>query len=406
MAKVLFGWEFGGGMGHLTALLPIAQGLADSHEPVFVVKNLASAATLLTERGEIVAGASLLQAPRWPTRKAPSAQEPLARSLADTLKIHGYPDPALLYGQARGWRDIMRLVDPSLVVADFAPTLLLAARGVVPTIAIGSGYTTPPGGAPLRPMRPWEKDLPPESRVAEQEALRSVQAVQRKLGCTPAAHLSDLFEGDRTFVYTIPEFDPYRSQREAPLVDPFNVPSFGQVRPVAERPEGRIFAYLPADHPHLATILMALRRMGLNGDVFVPGLPEAMRQAYASPGLTFHHRLVDLERVLPDAQVIIHHGGHGTSYAALRAGTPQLVLVNNLERLVTSYGLHQLNCAITLNADGKLDVEAVANYLHRLLHEEKIHRAAYDAAQSLAARPAANPVKTVLEACRQMLAGA
>ena len=67
MGRILFGWEFGGGLGHLTTLLPIAEGLAGSHEAVFAVKHLGNASRFLTSRGGPVADAMLLQAPRWPT---------------------------------------------------------------------------------------------------------------------------------------------------------------------------------------------------------------------------------------------------------------------------------------------------------------------------------------------------
>lgn len=403
MTRVLFGWEFGGGLGHLATLLPIAKGLVGSHEPVFAVKQLSNATSLLADQGEMVAAATLLQAPRWPTQSKSKGPEVLTHSLADTLKIHGYHDRGLLYGLARGWRGILRLVDPSLVIADYSPTLLLAARGVVPTIALGTGYSTPPGGRPLPPMRPWEKQLPATSRAAEREVLQAVQFVQRQLGCPAAAFLGDLFNGDRTFVCTIPEFDPYRDYREEPTLMPFNLPDFGLVRPLAERPEGRIFVYLPANHPHLVTTLAAIRKLRLTGDIFVPGLPEEVRRRFAAPSLIFHERPLALEQVLPGARVAIHHGGHATSYAALRSGTPQLLLINNLERLVTSYGLHQLNCAIAINADGKMEVDGMADCLRRLLQTDEIHRSAQAGAESLAARPATNPVKTILEACQDML---
>lgn len=403
MSKVLFGWEFGGGRGHLTTLLPIAKGLVGRHEPVFAVKQLGDAASFLADQGDVVAAATLLQAPRWPTDHQPTDPRALAHTHADTLRNHGYHDSRLLYGIARGWRAILRLVDPCLVVADYSPTLLMAARGLVPTLALGTGYSTPPGGRPLPPMRPWEKQVPGSSRAAEREVLQSVRTVQRQLGCPPADFLSDLFNGDRTFVCTIPEFDPYREYREAPMLLPFNLPEFGPVRPLDERPEGRIFVYLPADHRHLATTLAAIRKLRLTGDVFVPGISKDLRRRFAASSLTFHDQPLALEQVLPEARVAIHHGGHATSFAALRSGTPQLLLVNNLERLVTSYGLHQINCAITLNADGKLEVDGMANYLRRLLHTAGIHRSAHAAAQELAAQPATDPVKTILEACKSLI---
>ncbi len=403
MARVLFGWEFGGGLGHLTTLLPIAEGLAGDHEAVFAVKHLGDSQRFLTGRGGPVADSMLLQAPRWPTVYQPKDPRALAHSHADTLRNHGYHDPALLLGQARGWQAIIRLVEPSLVVADYSPTLLMAARGQVPTLAVGTGYSIPPPGQPCPPMRPWETEVPASSRTAEREVLQAVQSVQKQLGVRPVDHLADIFNGDATFACTIPEFDPYRAFRREPPLAPYNVPAFGAVRPLETRPENRVFVYLPANNRHLATTLDAIVRLKLPGDVFVPGIDAGLRRRFESSSLTFHDRPLPLEQVLPESRIAIHHGGHATAFAALRAGTPQLLLVNNLERLVTSYGLHQLNCAITVNADGKLTVESVMGYLRRLLDTAETRNAATATAERLAAQPPSDPVGTILDTCRDLI---
>lgn len=403
MAKVLFGWEFGGGLGHLTVLLPIARALADRYESVFVVKTLARAGRLLAEEGGSLARASLLQAPRWPVMGDAAARKIPVHSLADKLMMDGYGNVPLLYGNARSWHDILRLVEPALVVGDFSPTLFLAARGSVPTVAVGIPFGLPPAGRPLPPIRPWEKALPPASGAAERDILQAVRQVQGRLGRPPADHLSDIFNGDRTIPCTIPEFDPYARYRAEPTPLPVTLPTLGPLQPVAERPEGQAFVYLPANSPHLMTTLEALSTLGLGGDVYVPGLPAALRQRYASSALSFHDQPLDLAQVLPRARVAIHHGGHGISYAALRTGTPQLVLVNTLERLVTAYGVDQLNCGVILNADGKLEVDAMVGYLRRLLTRDEIHRAAASAAETLAARQGESPIESILKACENAL---
>ncbi len=404
MPRVLFGWEFGGGLGHLTTLLPIAEGLAESHEAVFAVKHLGDASRFLAGRGGPLADSMLLQAPRWPTDHQPKDPRALAHSHADTLRNHGYHDKALLLGQARGWQAILRLVEPSLVVADYSPTLLMAARGLVPTVAVGTGYSIPPAGRPCPPLRPWETELPKATRAAERAVLESVRTVQGRLGSRPVENLADIFNGDATFACTIPEFDPYRAFRDRPPLAPYNVPGFGEVRALETRAENRVFVYLPANNRHLATTLEAIGKLKLPGDVFVPGIDAGLRRRFESSSLSFHDRPLPLEKVLPESRIAIHHGGHATAFAALRAGTPQLLLVNNLERLVTSYGLHQLNCAITVNADGKLTVESMMGYLRRLLDTPETRNAATATAERLAAQPPSDPVGTILEACRYLLA--
>ena len=46
----------------------------------------------------------------------------------------------------------------------------------------------------------------------------------------------------------------------------------------------------------------------------------------------------------------------------------------------------------------------IFGYLRRLLDKEEIHRAAADAAESLAARQGESPITTILQACEAALA--
>ena len=48
MAVVLFGWEMGGGLGHLARLVPVAKKLADAgHRPIFAVRHLRETSQVL-----------------------------------------------------------------------------------------------------------------------------------------------------------------------------------------------------------------------------------------------------------------------------------------------------------------------------------------------------------------------
>ena len=50
MARILFTWELGGGLGHVAPHLPLANGLRDKgHEVAFVLRDLRFAETSLSQ---------------------------------------------------------------------------------------------------------------------------------------------------------------------------------------------------------------------------------------------------------------------------------------------------------------------------------------------------------------------
>src|SRR5262249_11400083 len=155
----------------------------------------------------------------WPLPTAPEARRVPTHSIADVYKLIGYHDPQLLSDIAHAWSTLVAKAQPDLILSDFCPTLRLVAGGRCPMIAPGHGYTIPPPGRALPPIRPWHSTLPAESVMAEREVLAAVNQVRAARGSRQSEHLSDLFGGDRTFVCTVPFFDPYAAHRREPTFD-------------------------------------------------------------------------------------------------------------------------------------------------------------------------------------------
>src|SRR5574337_1775814 len=102
LSKILFAWEFGANLGHLTRDLPLARACRDAgHDIVFAASDLRTAAALLhAERF------TLLQAPLLrPIAKRPAPPV----NYADMLLHAGYDDGAALAGALGGWRSLMEL---------------------------------------------------------------------------------------------------------------------------------------------------------------------------------------------------------------------------------------------------------------------------------------------------------
>src|SRR5260221_13195072 len=148
MSRILSSWDLGETLGHTTNFLPVAASLRwGGHEIVAALREL--------PRSDILGkhGITLFQAPLWQGPPHGLPNPPL--SFAEILFHFGYLDGAGLVGMLRGWRSLLRLFAPDLMIADHAPTALVAARTLsVPSATFGHGFFLPPSVSPMPNLRP------------------------------------------------------------------------------------------------------------------------------------------------------------------------------------------------------------------------------------------------------------
>lgn len=405
MVKVLCAWEFGAGLGHLNRLLPIARGLAArGHAVTLAVPD----PDKLTNAGAQVCraadGIAVARGHVWPAPRDPEARKAPTHTLADTLALFGYADAARLAAMAGKWRALLDAERPDLLVVDFAPTLALAARGRWPLVAVGSGFTIPPPGQMLPPLRPWVTRSPDASRATEVAILDAVNRARRDIQEPPVDFLADLFSGDRSFVATLPAFDPYAAYRSEPQVPPYNVPPIADPPALQVRPKRSALVYLPAEHPLLDAMLAALSQSGVQAEVYVSGNDPARRPQAVSASVRIHASPLDLQAVLPQVQVAVHHAGLGIAHAALLAGTPQIALPTNLERLVTARGLAGYGSALVVEPRTPMGAVRLADLLRQAFCEPTLRQAASAAAASVADGGRADTLQDIVDACQELLA--
>ncbi|MEM6903037.1 MAG: hypothetical protein AAF556_07345, partial [Pseudomonadota bacterium] len=345
MGLVFCAWEFGSGLGHLTRLLPIARQLHDAgHEIVLAVPNPDAAKPVLDKnfpgerkqyRLQVVKGA------HWKVgRNDPEMRKKPTHVLADVLHLFAYNNTDELERQTRIWKDLLDRFKPDLIVADFAPTLRLAHWGKTPFVMTGNGYTVPPGGRALPPIRPWQTALHPFSRKHEAAVLLAMNEVRERLEGPPVDYVGDMLNGDRSYVCTIREFDPYRPHRKEATLMPFNVPNITKFPTVEQRggEKAPIFIYLPATHPLLKPVLKLVSDRNVPAHLYVSNVPAEKLAPLAGRNVAIHRRPINFEDDLWKFRGIIHHAGLATAYAAIKAGTPQLLLPVNLEHTITTRG--------------------------------------------------------------------
>ena len=145
MARIAFAWELGNSIGHVLSCAGLARALhARGHSITLMLRELKPLSLIPESKGYEV-----LQAPRC-SREA--GEVPL--SYADVVLGCGWRDPRELKALVAGWRTLLARARTDLLVADFAPTALLAAGSLgIARASYGNGFFNPPQMSPLPAFR-------------------------------------------------------------------------------------------------------------------------------------------------------------------------------------------------------------------------------------------------------------
>jgi UDP:flavonoid glycosyltransferase YjiC (YdhE family) len=355
--RVLLAAEFLRGGATLVRLLPLAEALAArGHDIVLAVpaelKDTVSATRF-----------PLFDAPRWAVPPPPGF---VAVSYADVLMHGGYAAPDALRGLMNGWRDVLEQAAPDLLVADFAPTAMLAARvaGIAMT-AIGDGFSLPPSIAPMPNMRPWADVAPDAPASVEGRVLAVINARLGALRTRELRDLRDLFSAVPGFLCTFPELDHYLTRPDGAWYGQVFSPSDGVPAVWPDGTGERVYIDLDPRHPALSVIVEALDRLGL--PTLVQGAGLTTRQADA-----LERRAV---RVATDANRSLLLSGCDivvcqsleVAGPALLAGKPLLMLPVFVEQMMILHRVAQQGLGHGI-APGS-DVAALDAALRRLIDD-------------------------------------
>lgn len=366
MARILYAWELGGDLGHISTALPLLLALrARGHEVAAALKDLSQAQAVLGRHG-----IPMLQAPVWlePPKNLP--EPPL--NYAEILLRFGYLDAAGLHGLVSGWRTLYQALRPQLVIADHAPTALLAARGLpLATATFGTGFCSPPRVAPMPNMRPWLAVA--QERLAESEAraLAAANGVLAAAGAAPLVALADLFRGVGTdLLATFPELDHYSGRGDARYFGAVLSPSQGVIPQWPEGDGKKVFAYLKPAYGRLQSVLDELAQLPCRVLAYCNGLTPALLSRYDSPRFRFSAAPFDMDAVARECDAAICHSGHGATSALLLAGRPLLLLPMQLEQFLLSSAVKRLGAAVVVHPEVR--DEDIPGKCRRLLADESL----------------------------------
>lgn len=327
MSHIHLCWELGGGLGHAGRLKMLAQALlARGHRVTMSLRDLMHTHAVLADLD-----VPKLQAPVW-LHKAQGL--PPSASLAEIAFHCGYLQPAALRGMVAGWCDLFTLLQPDLVVGDYAPTALLAARSMgLRSASVSSGFSSPPPGRALPAFQPV-----PAERLAASEAhmLATANAVLAEYGAQPFTHAADVFTGDLPLLCTWSELDPYEERGEAQWLGP-SFMAQGGIAPHWPEGDGRkVFAYLKASHAAHGAVLQALVEEGCRVLAYVPEVAAGGPPPLVSDNMLYAESPVSLPQALAQGDLCVCHAGEATLAQSLLAGVPLLMLPAHTEQFLSA----------------------------------------------------------------------
>lgn len=340
MSRVLLAWEFGAGLGHVGRGLALARRLRErGHEPLLAFSDVGCFAT------RQAGGIAWTQAP---VLRRPSAPDDAPLNASDILLNLGFDDAAGLAGALRGWDGLLRAWKPALLVADYAPSAMLAARAAgLPRLTLGSGFSTFPAGDPMPSLRPWAGVHPAQLAQRDAQLVGAVaRAFEHAFRRAPApGRAAELFEADEHLVCTWAPFDPFGPREAVEYLGPQD--DGRDARPVAwltaRRP--RIFAYLKPPDARFQAALAGLREVAGEAIVAAPGLSPGEAVALSGPGVCVLAEAVALGPALREADLCMSHSGPGIAAAAAAHGVPQALLPMQLEQYLVARRLQGTGAA-------------------------------------------------------------
>lgn len=382
--RILLGWEFGGGFGHVVQLREIARQIGENQPCEFLFalqkpQNGVSAG---------LPGRSVIPAP-VPKRSTGSNKPQYMATYGEFVSHNLMIDEGAFELCLAGWDKINRDFNPHLIIADYAPGLSLYARGRWPVLAIGSGYTLPP---------PEMADFPPVASLNRPRSATEPEIIGRlnkylvKIGARPIERLPQLNEADAYGLMTIPIFDPYGAQRRQPYLGtelPGGMPS-----PQATSSGG--IAYFHEDTQLHDSVLDGLAGASIDTAAYFGKPLRRLVKKFKGSRVSLADVPFTLGEEMPGKAVAVHKGGLGFAVAAVLAGVPQVMLYKHQEHWLTANAIIRAGAGTAVRYK-EVSASTLSETINRVASSSAMREQALRLAKENAGFRNANPKQAIAD---------
>jgi hypothetical protein len=334
----------GAGLGHVTRLRPIAEALiARGHNILLAAANVQTALRCFAELD-----ISILQAPyNW----TPRFQVKFPFTFTHILFNCGFAERDNLSARTRAWLDLFKLVQPQLILADYSPGALMAARAQGRTIAtLGTGFEIPADESPLRNLRSGASPDPEQLASIERSTLENINRVLGEYGGRPLSHIAALYsEASEQFLMTFRELDPYPDRRNARYWGTTSA-THGKSPIWPQYTGSKLFVYLKP-HAGVTPLLHNLGSRDFCVIAYCDPPPADLQPELLSSNVRIENEPLNLEQVASECDIGLILGGHGATTTFLLAGKPLLIIPVVLEQALTGERVAELGAGLTASFD-------------------------------------------------------
>lgn len=321
MARVLIGWELGANRGHAMRLHLLGVALRQAgHEVSFAVQRIDA----LSEAD--AGGSPVWQAPVTPRLLISGSRYGghATTGMADILARLGFDDSVIVAAMINGWHRLFAAIRPDVVIGEYAPFLLLAARGRLPSIAVAAAFSQPPAT-----MNHLPSLIDGPGAIDQRGLLTTINSGLANVGTRPLQSVAGVFEADVMVADSFVELDPYAAHRAIPLASPLP-PGFAARADAGDE----VFVYIPERIPPNSPLWRGLAASGLPIRIHPHRAQSELIEALCGHGFAVEPNPLAWTAIAERSRMVVSHGGHGFLCAAMAAGLPHVVCHFDLEKIL------------------------------------------------------------------------
>jgi hypothetical protein len=386
--NVLLANEAGGGRGHISLLAGVARALGpdlDIHAAVPSLRHAEELAPAKVERGPLL-------------RYTPEARQHNIltgnATWGDYLAACGLTSPEIVRAHLRWWRRKIIQSDASILVADYAPLALWAARGLkgegweIEILSVGTGYGLPPAR-----MTEFPQLLPDFDRraITEEQTLVVLNTVALSEGLEPLHRFPEISQADREIAFTFDYLDPYSNWREDG--ERF-VPVLSPLAPLHPDSGTELFIYFSRRELDDPALIEAVEELSVPRRGFFPGAPSETLDRLREAGVVVETRPLPMSEIAARARLVLSAGQHGLQCMTALAGLPHVAVPQHLEQV--------FNCRRSEARGGTRHVplgtqtrEAIKDAVLDAWSDTSLRKTARTIAMELRAHYPADPISTL-----------